>query len=295
MNASSQGQGRRAGLVANPMKDGAARLGKTLLECLRHHGWEVLMDQSTRDLLDVQASTSTWAEIGQKAEWIIVIGGDGTMLRTVREIDDPLPPLAAINAGTLGFLTNAESSDHDKLVAALIKGDFTVSERQQLEVTFAPVHGKPVTARALNEVAMTRGGLPKMIHLRTLIDGATAAAYSGDGLIIATPTGSTAYSLAAGGPLVSPAARVILLTPIACHSLANRTLTIEDTATIEIIADAPQDDIQLTLDGYRTFKLATGCVVTIRRSMKPVRLIVLGERDFYEVLRRKLGWTGRSV
>jgi NAD+ kinase len=162
-------------------------------------------------------------------------------------------------------------------------------------VTFAPVHGKPVTARALNEVAMTRGGLPKMIHLRTSINGATAASYSGDGLIIATPTGSTAYSLAAGGPLVSPAARVILLTPIACHSLANRTLTIEDSAVIEIIGEGPQDDIQLTLDGYRTFKLATGSVVTIRRSPSPVRLITLQQYDFYDVLQRKLGWNGRSI
>jgi NAD+ kinase len=231
------------------------------------------------------------AKLARETDLIMVFGGDGTMLRAARETAGLGTPLLGVNIGGLGFLT-AVSSD---LLAAALKhvwqGELKYETRALLEVS-GEFQGQTIRANALNDVVVSRGAVSRLIALDVSVDGEIITRYRGDGLIVSSPTGSTAYSLAAGGPIVLPTAEIMTLTPICPHALSNRSIIMPLSSTICIKAANPSPATILSADGQVVANLDSGDVVTIRRSRRAVRLARLADSSFLEAMRRKLHWRG---
>jgi NAD+ kinase len=286
---------RQFGLVANPTKHGAAELARTVINRLRAHGWSPLADEATSSFLGGGLVGHDLPAIGEAAQFIVVLGGDGTILTTARRFGQSVKPLAAINTGRLGFLTTAAADDLEAFINALATGNFLISHRTVLEVSYPDREGNLIAATALNEATLTRGRQPRMINVEARIDGEVFNRYHGDGLIVSTPTGSTAYSLSAGGPIVSPKARVFLVTPICSHTLADRSLIVGDAAILEFITLGGADETLLTLDGDGSIPLTAGVPVTIKRAGYDVPLVSLPDYSFYRLVQAKLGWSGSTI
>jgi NAD+ kinase len=231
------------------------------------------------------------AKLARETDLIMVFGGDGTMLRAARETAGLGTPLLGVNIGGLGFLT-AVSSD---LLAAALKhvwrGELKYETRALLEVS-GEFQGQTIRANALNDVVVSRGAVSRLIALDVSVDGEIITRYRGDGLIVSSPTGSTAYSLAAGGPIVLPTAEIMTLTPICPHALSNRSIIMPLSSTICIKAANPSPATILSADGQVVANLDAGDVVTIRRSRRAVHLARLADSTFLEAMRRKLHWRG---
>jgi NAD+ kinase len=231
------------------------------------------------------------AQLARESDLMLVFGGDGTMLRAARETAGLGTPLLGVNIGGLGFLT-AVSSDH--LADALKKiwrGEFQFEPRALLEVS-SHYQGKKNTSIALNDIVVGRGATTRPISLDVSVAGEFVTRYRGDGLIVSSPTGSTAYSLAAGGPIVLPTADVFTLTPICPHTLSNRSLILPLSSVISIKSLAAPPATMLSADGEAVVELNHGDEVTIRRSRRAARLVRLTDSSFLEAMRRKLHWRG---
>ena len=231
------------------------------------------------------------AQLARAADLLIVFGGDGTMLRAARETAGLGTPLLGVNIGGLGFLT-AVSSDH--LADALKKiwnGEFQFEPRALIEVS-GICRGKKISASALNDIVVSRGAVSRLIALDVSVDGEIVTRYRCDGLIVSSPTGSTAYSLAAGGAVVLPTADVFTLTPICPHALSNRSIILPLSSEIRIKAESPSLATILSADGQVVAEMDTRDEVVIRRSRRRISLIRLKDSSFLEALRRKLHWRG---
>lgn len=291
---------RYYGLLANTTKPGAAEMAAQLARRLGTHGYRGLLDDKSAALLTdrvAQAGVNIvhpW-EIGQKAEFVIVLGGDGTLLKAVRLFEPRVPPFAAINLGSLGFLTTAPIAEAERCIDALVKQEYEISARARLEVSYTTCQGETRTDTALNEAVFARGVQPRMIDLEARIGGECFNRYRSDGLIVATPTGSTAYALSAGGPLISPNAGVFLLTPICSHTMADRSLVFSDTTELEIIPSREDAETLLTLDGEPSIPLPVGVPVRLRRAAQDLPLITLPGHNFFRVVQAKLGWRGNTM
>lgn len=266
-----------------------------LVDRFRRAGREVCLEEATAALAGLSGGM-TLPEFGEAVDLIVLLGGDGTLLWLVRQMGPKIKPVAAINTGTLGFLTCATEEESGALVDALVEGTYILSERLliagELEHNGGPV-GE--TFYALNEVTICRAIASRVIHVEALVNGVFANRYTGDGLILSTPTGSTAYSLSAGGPLVQPDAGVFVLTPICPHSLANRPLVVD--ASCQLVFETPpqRDELSLLVDGQLVGVLSEPARVHLRRAEFSLPLISLPHQDFFGVLHHKMGWTGTSI
>ena len=222
---------------------------------------------------------------------VISLGGDGTLLETVHRMGTCAVPVAGVNIGTLGFLTTCTDEEIELFAEVLKRGEQTVVDRAVLSVRMQEDGGKERDFMALNEVVLMRGETGRLIALEARVDGELLNHFRADGLIVATPTGSTAYSLAAGGPLISPRAGVFVLTPICPHSMSNRSLVVADNSTIEICPMAEGEErILFAVDGRAVLPLAERGVVTVTRAAQPLRFVRMPDRSYYETLRKKLHW-----
>lgn len=284
------------GLIANPTKPETAKLARVIRRRLAKHGWKALLAEPTAAFLGEDKAGVSFRAISERAECVIALGGDGTILKAARSFGRSLRPLASINAGTLGFLSTAAEEELDSFIQALVDGSYTLSLRSVLEATY-PANGgkKNVTVTALNEATLTRGRQPKMISVEARVDGELLNRYRGDGLIVATPTGSTAYSLSAGGSLVSPKARVFLVTPICPHTLTDRSLIVSDSSELELIPLGDTTETLLTLDGEGSVAVPIGQPIRLRRADFDVPLVTLPGHNFFRVVQSKLGWSGSAV
>ena len=219
---------------------------------------------------------------------IIVLGGDGTLLSVARRVDDLEIPILGINLGQLGFLSEVERQDMYPCFDKLVKGEYRIEERMMLEAQVIREGQVLHISRALNDVVVNKGPLARIITLDAYIDGQYFSTFRGDGLIIATPTGSTAYSLSAGGPIVSPEVEMILLTPICAHTLYSRPLIISPSQQITIVLKPRFDEVAVTVDGQQGFRLKAGDEVVVSRSACRTRLVKVRGRHFFEVIRDKL-------
>ncbi|MBI3881983.1 MAG: NAD(+)/NADH kinase [Verrucomicrobia bacterium] len=232
--------------------------------------------------------------VAKRADVLLVFGGDGTMLRVARELDGAATPILGINLGSLGFLTDVPS---DKLAPALEKlwrGEFTLETRPLLDAEVVTRAGTQ-RHRAFNDFVVSRGNCSRLIELAVSVDGESLTRYRCDGLIVSSPTGSTAYSMAAGGAIVAPGAEVFSLTPICPHTLTNRPLIVPLRSTLEVTVRSEKLEVMFTADGQLQSALDAGDVVRVRRSAKSVRLVRLAGANFFQTLRRKLHWSGSSV
>ena len=281
------------GLTANITKPNAAALTQQLAAQFREGGARVLLEQSTAGAAEL-GSGLTLQEVARQSDVLVVLGGDGTILHTARQLGAGVKPLAAVNVGRLGFLTTASAYETTPFVRAILSGSYAISHRRTVEASFTDDAGQSHLQTGLNEAVVSRGATSRMIRLNVVVDGALLNCYSGDGLIVSTPTGSTAYSLSAGGPIVSPTASVFCITPICPHAVANRPFIVSDDAIIELSA-ASSDDLFLSLDGSTPWPLSKDHPVTLRRGAWTIPLVTLPGVSFFGILRQKLQWNGSST
>lgn len=282
----------KVGILVNPHKNASLSTLHALRSALQARGAEVVLDEDTAALAGESGGIPAW-RFSEHVEIAAVLGGDGTMLHALSKLGEFEKPVAGVNIGTLGFLTTCKDNELELFVDAVTTGRFTISSRMLLE---AVVHrrGKPSdTFIALNEVTLARGETGRLVWLRARINGDFLNDYRADGLIVATPTGSTAYSLSAGGPLIAPSAGVFVITPICPHSLSQRSLVLSDDSTVELFSEDPDGGRMLfTVDGRDSTRIGPGDRVEVRRASRSFNLLRLEGSSFYDALRQKLHWQG---
>jgi NAD+ kinase len=255
---------------------------------LRRRGLKVLADAEG---FVSGAPARAKADLARECDLIVVLGGDGTLLSIARHADASVP-LLGVNMGELGFLTEITEREALPMLGRVLAGDFELDRRMTLSAALER-DGRAVRRfRALNDVVISNGGLARIVEFRVRVDGMPLASYRADGLIVATPTGSTAYSLSAGGPVVEPTVQVLLVSPISPHTLSNRPVVLRPEAVVRIEVAERANDAILTVDGQETMELAGRDVIVVKRGRASVSLVRSPDRTYYDVLRAKLGWGG---
>jgi NAD+ kinase len=278
-------------LIGRHASHGIAEPLSHLAAFLSARGHRVLIEASTAEYAPLAGSpTAPTEELAREAELAIVVGGDGTMLSIARQFAPFDVPLIGVNQGRLGFLTDIALSDMESVLDAMLSGSYVEERRTMLDASLERSLGGRERTMSLNDVVVNRGALGSMIDCAVTIDGRFVYAMRGDGLIVATPTGSTAYALSAQGPIVDPAVAAFLLVPVAPHALTNRPIAIPDSAVVEIKLLRGKD-ATLHCDGQAHFFLAEGDCVTVRRAAYCTRLLHPQDHDHFAMLRQKLHWS----
>jgi len=233
-------------------------------------------------------------EITARADLVVVLGGDGTLISTARIIGERDIPILGVNLGSLGFLTEIALDELYPALEKCLAGDFRVSERIMLRAVVERDGRETASHLVLNDVVINKGALARIVDLKTKVNSLDLATFKADGLIISTPTGSTGYSLSAGGPIVNPSMNCIVITPICPHTLTNRPIVIDDGSVVDITVKSLDDeDIFLTLDGQVGLELRSGDRIHVSRANHTAKLVMSEERDYFAVLRTKLKWGER--
>ena len=293
---------RRVGLVAKAhqelISDELDRLASTLVD----RGLDVSCDNAAAELMSGGGPGTERAALAAEVDLIIVLGGDGTLLSVARSAAENDVPVLGINYGSLGFLTSTPREEIDAAIHDVFQGRCVASRRMMLRSRIESVAGGPAPAarddddrvrHVLNDAVVNKTSLARIVELEVTIDGDFVSRYRADGLIAATPTGSTAYSLAAGGPILMPEVEGIVVSPISPHTLANRPLVLPGEARIGVRLLSEDQDIVLTLDGQEGLRIHPGEVVLIERSPHRFTLLQTGQRSYFEILRTKLKWGDR--
>ncbi len=266
---------------------------RELVTWLHERGVRACLDQRMAGMVDGLPSTcraSTPREIADMSDAIVVLGGDGTLLAASHLLDRPVPVLG-VNFGHLGFLTEITLPELYPTLEGVLDGTYRYEERRMLRAVVHSPQQEDSIGDVLNDIVVTKAALSRIIELDVSVDGVFVSAFRADGLIVSSPTGSTAYNLAAGGPILHPALPAVVLTPICPHMLTNRPLVVSDDAKIEVHLRAGREgEVYITFDGQRGFSLRPDDVVEVTRSPRTTRLVKAPNREFYEVLRTKLKW-----
>ena len=282
------------GLIAHTGKPGVGDLVNAIAREFRRFSISVLLEKETAAIAGKKSGHSM-PELGATADLLVVAGGDGTILHVVGQLGEVIKPIFGINVGALGFLTCASSSTYREAVESIAKDRINFSQRALLEARVKLGEKQTAKMIALNDAVLSRGELSRLVMLRTLVNGEPLTEFNADGLIVATPTGSTAYSLSAGGPILDPESGVFVITPICPHVLTNRSIIVANGSTIEIEASDPDYPVFLTLDGRKPIHVERGSTVTIRRAKKTLPLASLPNASFFSVVRQKLKWSGSNL
>lgn len=283
---------QRIGLVGNAEKSAAAASVRAAAQLIRRAGRTVFCDAITARHAHIKTGVlPDTAALARAVDLLIIFGGDGTMLHTARQIAGFNTPMLGVNIGGLGFLTAVPSDQLAPALKLLWQGEFRFESRALISATGSG-NGRKIKNTALNDIVVSRGAASRLISLDVSVDGEPITRYRCDGLIVSSPTGSTAYSLAAGGAIVLPTAEVFVLTPICPHALSNRSIILPLSSTIRVKAIKTEPATFLNADGQIIGELANGDEITIRRSQSTVRLVHLADGSFLEALRRKLHWRG---
>jgi len=278
------------GIISRPRRSDLCVVVPPLLKWLEERGIQTLLDEETANCLPNGAKGLTRQKVADSSELLLVLGGDGTLLAAARLAAPRGIPVLPINMGSLGFLTNFTLQELHPALDNTLEGRFSLSERVLISVDLERA-GKVIdTQRVLNEVVINKGALARMIELELIIDGDFVCRYRADGLIVATPTGSTAYSLSAGGPIVHPTVESFVITPICPHMLSDRPLIIRDSSTVEMKLSGNTESVFLTLDGQRGIPLQPTDIVRARRAKEMLKLIQPPRKSYFEILRNKLKW-----
>jgi NAD+ kinase len=284
---------RAAGIICKPIRDMVSAVVPPLIEWLRARKIEVFIDTETQECIDPAQPAFAREALGEKIDLLIVLGGDGTLLSAARALGGHKVPILAVNLGGLGFLTSVTLDELYPLLEQVLAGKHRTSERMMLDAEICHDGQSVMRQSALNDAVANKGALARMLDFDVYIDGSHVGRYRADGLIVATPTGSTAYSLAAGGPIIDPAIHAFVITPICPHMLTNRPLVIPDTAKIDLDFSAAEEPVYVTLDGQIGSHLKTNDRVTITKSKNRVELIRPPSKTYFEILRSKLRWGER--
>ena len=282
------------GIIAHTGKAGVGDLVNAIAEEFNGFSIKALLEKETARIAGKKSDYSI-TDLGAAADLLVVAGGDGTILRVVGQLGEAIKPIFGINVGSLGFLTTASSATYREAVECLARDRINFSQRGLLEARVRLHEKQTAKMLALNDAVLSRGELSRLVMLRTRVNGEPLTEFNADGLIVATPTGSTAYSLSAGGPILDPESGVFVITPICPHVLTNRSIIVAEGSTIEIEASDPDYPVFLTLDGRKPIHVERGSVVTIRKAKKTLPLASLPNASFFSVVRQKLKWSGSNL
>ena len=278
------------GIISRPRRQHLSVVVPPLLKWLEARGVSAVYDEETANSLPDTSKGRTRQLVADSSQLLLVLGGDGTMLAAARLAASRSIPILPINMGSLGFLT---SFTLDELYPALedtLTGRSSISQRVMLQVQLERAGSVIENQSALNDAVINKGALARMIELHLIINSEFVCRYRADGLIVASPTGSTAYSLSAGGPIVHPAVESFVITPICPHMLSDRPLVIRDSSSIEMKLSADTESVFLTLDGQRGIPLQSADRVRISRAKESLKLIQPPKKSYFEILRSKLKW-----
>lgn len=266
-------------------------------------GVEVIKKIGYKTGIKTNENSDNWSENSLTKEevapsdldFVIVLGGDGTFLSAARWIGERTIPMMGVKFGNVGFL--AEIAEHDlwAAVKVVLKNKFTISQRMRIEVQVLRNKVQRARETVLNDVVINKSALSRLAYMKTSIDDKYITTYKADGLIVATPTGSTAYSLAAGGPIIHPNVPGILLTPICPFTLTNRPLILPDSVTLTIKLAEKVSDIMVTFDGQKGLKINDTDLIVINKSKYPLKMITFPDQTYFDVLKKKLNWSGGKI
>jgi len=284
---------KRVGIVAKPDAGEARAVVGRLIEWLGARGLKVLLEKETAPLApDAGVSQASRTELPGQVDFLIVLGGDGTLLAVARAVGDLGIPLLGVNLGGLGFLTATTLDEMIPALEAFLQGQMVIEERMMLAARVRRSERSVSELLALNDVVIMKSAMSRIIDLSVSVEGQSATAYRADGLIIATPTGSTAYSLSAGGPILFPTMDAVVLTPICSHTLTARPVVLPGTQRIEVTLFSNQE-VMLTVDGQVGVGLRERDTVEVQRAASRIRLVRFPQKHFFSVLRTKLKWGER--
>jgi NAD+ kinase len=283
----------KVGILARTDKPQSATLVRSLAEALAGRGVEVLLENNTAALTGSPGVDDR--QLASSCDLLLVLGGDGTILRALHRMQGAAPPIFGINVGSLGFLTGVSGEDWSLAVDSIAAGDFQLSSRTLLRVELERDGRVVETFTGLNDAVVSRGHHSQLIKVEVRIDGEELSVYHADGLIVATPTGSTAYSMSAGGPLLLPDSACLVITPICPHVLTNRSTVVADTAQLELRLVSPGPGVTVNVDGQEIREFGPADLLRVSRAEEKLRLATLPGRTFSGVLREKLKWSGSNV
>jgi len=282
------------GLIAHTGKPGVSELVNAVAEEFARFKLPILIEKETASVAGRRSDLAI-QEVAAKAELLVVLGGDGTILNVAGQLGEAIKPIFGINIGSLGFLTCSSSPAYREAVECIARDRITFSKRTLLDVTIRDATGPAARSLALNDAVFSRGKQSRLVRLNARVDGEPLTEFNADGLIVATPTGSTAYSLSAGGPILAPESGVLVITPICPHVLTNRSIIVAESSLIEVEANERDYPVYLSMDGRESVRLETGAVVAIRKSKTTLQLAALPNVSFFSVVRQKLKWSGSNV
>ena len=283
---------KKIAIVAKAETSAAKRIVQQAIKLAKAAGLQPVTDESTARLAKLKLPIrKDPVAISRVSDLIMVIGGDGTMLHWARTTAGSGTPIFGVNVGGLGFLTASSWKDLPKAMNAVVAGKFSIESRTLLSAIGQSCQDK-FKLKAMNDFVISRGSIPRMIRLEVKVDGEVLTTYRCDGLVVSTSTGSTAYSLAAGGAIIAPEAKVISITPICPHTLSNRAVIINQQSTIEVRMLDTKREANLSADGWDCLELETKTPVIIRRNPQSVKLARLTDSSFFKTLRHKLQWMG---
>jgi NAD+ kinase len=282
----------RIGIITKPSEPRAAELAARIAEWAAGHEINLFVNDRVKDLPPGTFSASA-RELADHCDVLIVLGGDGTMIATARLVSGRGTPVLGVNLGTLGYLTEFSVEDAIPALESVIRGEYEVDHRIMLDWQVIRDGDQVGAGSTLNDVVVNKSALARIIDIDFTVGPHYVTSYRADGLIIATPTGSTAYNLSAGGPIVAPGAEVMIISPICPHTLTNRPLVLSDYAEIKLRINTREQEVMLTSDGQTGMPLMADDRVMIKKSAKTFNTISAKDRDYFQILRNKLKWSGR--
>ena len=276
------------GLVLNTEKDNSLEVSKRLIELIKEKDLDYLLEKEGAKELDLNHKRASYDFLRKKADLIIVFGGDGTFLHTSLNFIGTGIPLMGINLGRIGFLTEIETNELGEALDHIIADNYRIENRNTLEVCLKRAGEDVQKKYAVNDVVINRAADGEMLKVDMHINKEFVNSYRGDGIIVSTPTGSTAYSFSAGGPIINPQVKALLITPLCPHAVHVKPMVISDDEIIEIDVEGQKDKIFLTSDGRDSIKIQQDDIVRIKSSQKEISLIKFPDRTFYTILRNKM-------
>ncbi len=284
---------KKASIISKQGKPEIGMVVRRVSAWLKSHGYAVTGDRVSREFCPQCEAAERDELVEARPDFVVVLGGDGTLLSTARCVARAGIPILGVNLGSLGFLTEVRHEEIEQALAEVDAGQCGLSLRPMLHCQIQREGQCVANFHALNEIVVNQSAVARITEFDVKVNGAFVANYKADGLIIATPTGSTAYSLAAGGPILSPDVPGFVITPVASHALTNRPLVVQDTAVIEARVVVTREQAFLTVDGQEGIPLTENDVIVCRKSEFQVRLFKVAGRSFFDVLRTKLKWGER--
>ena len=284
---------KKVGIFCKPKAPSAAKILGKLIPWLRNQNYYTFLDADTAAIIN-ETSSHEKSEISQQSDLLIVLGGDGTLLGVARAAHPFKIPILAVNLGSLGFLAEISIEELYPTLKNILAGKFEIENRMLLNACIWRSEEKVEDHNVLNDVVINKGAVARVINLQVLVNGQYMTSYRADGLIIATPTGSTAYSLSAGGPIIHPSMHTLVLSPICPFTLTNRSILIPDQSIIQVKLAAEYDDVRVTLDGQEGYDMKAEDILEIKKTKTTLQLIRGPNKNYYQILRDKLHWGSQN-